>query len=116
MDSNLEREGNESNMDVESPGPSVPPDENKSGWKSTASATAKLLFHGVRDSADAPGPIKSIAESLYLLLKNCEARLPLHIPCSMLIGPTAPKGGQVGDRIVGAPDRCACRAALQARP
>ena len=73
-DSDIEREGNESNMDVETPGPSVPPDEYKSGWKSTASAPAKLLLRGVRDSADAFGPLKSVAGGLCFILENCEVR------------------------------------------
>ena len=73
-DSDLEREGNESNMDVGGHGPSVPPDENNSGWKSTASAAAKLLLRGVRDSADALGPLKSVAGGLCSILENCEVR------------------------------------------
>ena len=46
--------------------------ENKSGWKSTAIATAKLLLRGVRDSADAFGPLKSVAGGLCFILENCE--------------------------------------------
>ena len=76
MDSDLEREGNESDMDVEDLGPSVAPDENNSGWRSTVSASAKLLLRGVRDSADALGPLKSIAGGLCFILENCEVRLP----------------------------------------
>ena len=38
--------------------------ENKPSWKSTALATAKLLLRGVRDSADAFGPLKSVAGGL----------------------------------------------------
>ena len=92
MDSDLEREGNESDMDVESHGPSVAPGENKSEWKSTMSASAKLLLRGVRDSADAFGPLKSIAGGLCFILENGEVRLPLHIPFSTLIDPTAHEG------------------------
>ena len=76
MDSDLEREGNESDMDVESLGPSVAPDENNTGWRSTVSASAKLLLRGVRDSADAFGPLKSIAGGLCFILENCEVRFP----------------------------------------
>ena len=72
MDGDRELEGNGPNMDVESPGPSVAPDENKSHWKSTVSASAKLLLRGVRDSADAFGPLKSIAGGLCFILENGE--------------------------------------------
>ena len=75
-DSGPEREGNESDMDVDGPGPSVTPDENKSDWKSTVSASAKLLLRGVRDSADTFGPLKSVAGGLCFILDNCEVRLP----------------------------------------
>ena len=46
--------------------------EKKSSWKSTAFATAKLLLRGVRDSADAFGPLKSVAGGLCFILENCE--------------------------------------------
>ena len=39
----------------ESADPSTVANENKSDWKSTASATAKLLLRGVRDTADEIG-------------------------------------------------------------
>ena len=52
--------------------PSAAVDETKSNWKSTASATAKLLLRGVKDSADAFGPLKSVAGSLCFILENCE--------------------------------------------
>jgi len=48
----------------------------KSNWKSTASATAKLLLRGVNDSADAFGPLKSVAGGLCFILENCEVRPP----------------------------------------
>ena len=67
-----ELEGNESNADDENVGSSVAPDENKSDWKSTASASAKLLLRGVRDSADAFGPLKAVAGGLCFILENCE--------------------------------------------
>ena len=56
----------------ESVEPSVTADGVKSGWKSTASSTAKLLLRGVRDSADTFGPLKSVAGSLCFILDNCE--------------------------------------------
>jgi hypothetical protein len=46
--------------------------DKKSNWKSTVSATAKLLLRGVRDSADAFGPLKSVASGLCFVLENCE--------------------------------------------
>jgi len=51
------------------PSPAV--DENKLDWKSTMSSTTKLL-HGVRDSANGFGPLKSVAGGLCLILENCE--------------------------------------------
>ena len=48
--------------------------EKKSSWKSTAFATAKLLLRGVRDTADAFGPLKSVAGGLCFILENCEVR------------------------------------------
>ena len=53
-------------------------DENKSDWKSTASATAKLFLRGVRDSSDAFGPLKSVAGGLCFILENCEVRPSFH--------------------------------------
>ena len=47
-------------------------DKKKPDWKSTASATAKLLLLGVRDSADVLGPLKSVAGGLCFILENCE--------------------------------------------
>ena len=49
-------------------------DKNKSNWKSTASATARVFLRGVRDSADAFGPLKSVAGGLCFILENCEVR------------------------------------------
>ena len=53
--------------------PSTATNDKKSSWKSTALATAKLLLRGVRDSADAFGPLKSVAGGLCFILENCEA-------------------------------------------
>ena len=52
--------------------PSAVSNEKESGWKSTTLATAKLLLRGVRDSADAFGPLKSVAGGLCFILENCE--------------------------------------------
>ena len=54
--------------------PNVAANEKKSGWQSTASATAKLLLRGVRDSADAFGPLKAVAGGLCFVLENYEVR------------------------------------------
>ena len=48
--------------------------ENKSSWRSTASATAKLVLRGVTESADAFGPLKSVTGGLCFILDNCEVR------------------------------------------
>ena len=52
--------------------PNATTSEKKSSWKSTAFATAKLLLRGVRDTADAFGPLKSVAGGLCFILENCE--------------------------------------------
>ena len=52
--------------------PNATADEKKSSWGSTAYATAKLLLYGVRDSADAFGPLKSVAGGLCFILENYE--------------------------------------------
>ena len=72
----LEQERNRSNAG-ESSQPSATPDESKPDWKSTASASARLLLRGVRDSADAFPPLKSVAGGLCFILENCEV-CPLH--------------------------------------
>jgi len=60
----------------ESGGPSATADGNKLDWRSTVSSTAKLLLRGVRDSADAFGPLKSVAGGLCFILENCEVCPP----------------------------------------
>ena len=75
MDIDREAERKESSIGVENPRLGVAPDENRSDWKSTMSDSAKLLLRGVRDSADALGPLKSVAGGLCFILDNCEVRL-----------------------------------------
>jgi len=58
----------------ESAEPSASADEKKTSWKSNASAAAKLLLRGVRDSVDAFGPLKSVAGGLCFILENHEVR------------------------------------------
>jgi hypothetical protein len=60
--------------------PRAATDKRKPEWKSTASATAKMILRGVRDSSDAFAPLKS-AGGLCFILENCEVRPP-RIPCS----------------------------------
>ena len=69
-----EREGGGPNVGNETVGASVAADETRPGWESTASSTAKLVLRGVRDSADAFGPLKSVAGGLCFILENCEVR------------------------------------------
>jgi len=71
-----EQEGNEPSAGDERVEPSAAPDENRPDWGSTASASAKLLLRGVRDSADAFGPLKAVAGGLCFILKNCEVCFP----------------------------------------
>ena len=41
---------------------------------STATSSAKLILRGVRDSADVPSPLKSVAGGLCFILENFEAQ------------------------------------------
>ena len=59
------------NVDTAEPGSVV---DKKSDWKATTFATAKLLLRGVRDSADAFGPLKSVVGGLCFVLENCEVQ------------------------------------------
>jgi len=49
-------------------------DENKSDLKPLASSAAKLLLRGVKESADAFPPLKSVVGGLCFILDNCEVR------------------------------------------
>ena len=88
----------ESGADSESVEPRA---ANKSGWKPTASSSAKLLLRGVRDSADAFAPLKSVAGGLCFILENCEVCLLPHLLSTTLIGPAAHEGEQTDNRIIG---------------
>ena len=66
--------------------------KKKPDWKSTASATAKLILRGVRDSADAFGPLKSVAGGLCFILENCEVRSSSPFPAAALTRIPAHKG------------------------
>ena len=63
----------------ESSEPNAAANEKKSSWRSTASATAKSVLRGVRDTADAFGPLKSVAGVLCSILENCEVWPSSHI-------------------------------------
>ena len=71
------KEGNRSNADNKGVESSAAANENRSDWGSTTSASAKLLLRGVRDSADAFPPLKSVAGGLCFILENYEVRSPL---------------------------------------
>ena len=66
----------------------------KSSWKSTAYATAKLLLYGVRDSADAFAPLKSVAGGLCFILENCEVWFSLAALSQLLLVPQRVKGNE----------------------
>ena len=85
--------------------PSAAADENKSNWKSTASSTAKLLLRGVRDSADAFGPLKSVAGGLCFIVENYEVWSPSRIRWPTLTGAPANEGEYTSDRVVGPPSQ-----------
>jgi len=51
-------------------------------WKSTASATAKMFLRGIKESADAFPPLKSVVGGLYYIVDNFEVWQPysIHYP------------------------------------
>ena len=69
-----EQEGGGPNAENENVGVSAGADEKRPDWKSTASSSAKLVLRAARDSADAFGPLKSVAGGLCFILENCEVR------------------------------------------
>ena len=100
-----EQERNEPNAGDETVKPTAAGDEKESDWKSTASASAKLLLRGVRDSADAFGPLKSVAGGLCFVLENCEVRSPALSAVHKAHRCSANEGKQTSARIVGTPDQ-----------
>ena len=46
--------------------------ENKSNLKSLVFSGAQLILYGVKESADAFGPLKSVAGGLCFLLDSCQ--------------------------------------------
>jgi hypothetical protein len=93
--------------------PDAAADEKKSDWKSTASATAKLLLRGVRDSADAFGPLKAVAGGLCFILENCEVWLSSHPLSATLTGVPANEREPKNDRVVGTQGQGPLRLALR---
>ena len=102
------REGGGPNIENETVGASAAADENRPGWKSTASSSAKLVLRGVRDSADAFGPLKSVAGGLCFILENYEVRYPCWLSINNTYMRTANKCEQAGNRVVGTPCQRAC--------
>ena len=70
---------------------------NRPDWKSTASSSAKLVLRAVRDSADAFGPLKSVAGGLCFILENYEVWCLLSWMVIMTYLSAANKGKQTGD-------------------
>ena len=88
--------------------PNAAANEKKPGWKSTAITTAKLLLRGVRDSADAFGPLKSVAGGLCFILENCEVWSSPACTIATLTGTPANEGERTNNRVVGTPREGAC--------
>ena len=82
--------------------------EKKSGWKATAFASAKLLLRGVRDSADAFGPLKSVAGDLCFILENCEVWFSPARAITTLTCTPANERERANDRVVGTPGERTC--------
>ena len=89
--------------------PSAVTNENKSNWKSTLSVSAKLVLRGVRDSADAFGPLKSVAGGLCFILENCEVRPPPTCVIHNVDRCLENEGKQASDRIASAAGQWARR-------
>ena len=51
-------------------------DETQQNRESVASAEARSILRGVKESSNAYPPLKSIAERLWLILDNCKVYLP----------------------------------------
>ena len=92
-----EGEGEGPTAGNENVGGSIAEEENRPGWKSTASSSAKLVLRAVRDSSDAFGPLKSVAGGLCFILENCEVRcLPSQAICDAYVS-AANEGKRTGD-------------------
>ena len=85
--SGREGEGDGRDTGSKNAGVSVAAVESRPGWGTTASSSAKLVLRGVRDSADAFGPLKSAVGGLCFILENYEVR---YLPSWMISGLTCP--------------------------
>ena len=93
--------------------PSAATNEKKSDWKSTASATAKLILRGVRDSSDAFGPLKSVVGGLCFILESCEVRSSPPYRVAALTPVPAHEEERRNDRVVGTLGQSSFQTALQ---
>ena len=82
-------EGSETSGSVPRPEAGDAADEDGLDWRATASASAELLLRGVGDSADALGPLKSVAGGLCFILENYEVCPPcdVYLQCSQALRP-----------------------------
>ena len=96
----------------ESAEPNTAANEKKPGWRPTASATAKLVLRGVRDAADAFGPLKSVLHPRKL---RGMALVP-HSPPVRFTGVLANEGKHTRGRVIGTSGQDSCRIALRAGP
>ena len=62
------------------PNPYIADDTQRDRTSTDESAMAKSILDGVRGSANAYPPLKSVAKYLYLLLDNCQVRPPSLTP------------------------------------
>ena len=81
--------------------------ENKSNWKSTLYAGAKLAIDVVKEASDACTPLKSVAGGLSAVLKYCDVRHSrcLSICLLTLVSKSANDGEPQDGRILGATHR-----------
>ena len=92
--SGLEQGGDGPDNDDENAGANA---VNRSGWGSTASSSAKLVLRGVKDSADAFGPLRSVAGFLCFVLENCEVR---YLPSWLSVRHTCPQRTQANKQAI----------------
>ena len=85
-------EGNETSGSA--PRPEAAADEDGSDRNATVSASSKLLLRRVRDSADAFGPLKSVAGGLCFILENYQVCFPrnVYLQCSQALQITKANG------------------------
>ena len=94
MGGGREKEKEGPNVEEESIRAVFAADKSRLDWKYTVSPSAKLVLRAVRDSADAFGPLKSIAGGLCFILESCEVQ---YLP-SYTIGDTNVSAENKGER------------------